>query len=100
MHEVEIADVQRPEVEMDPELRCASCEKFFKGKYQLKRHIKTVHDEAHAFSCTWCGMKFSRQDYMSKHLKAGLNENDEIKYRCEECDKIHCTLRSLQIHQS
>ena len=78
MHKVEIANEQRSEVEMETELRCASCEKCFKGKYQLKRHIKTVHDKDHAFSCTWCGTKFSRQDYLSKHLKAGLNENDGI----------------------
>ena len=78
MHKVEIANEQRSEVEMETELRCASCEKCFKGKYQLKRHIKTVHDKDHALSCTWCGTKFSRQDYLSKHLKAGLNENDGI----------------------
>lgn len=78
---------------------CPTCKKGFRGKYELDRHIKTMHDQAPEFSCSWCGMKFRRKDYLTKHRKAGLTEDDELKYQCEECDKIHCTLRSLQNHQ-
>ena len=85
--------------EIADKVTCPSCKKCFRGKYELDRHIKTMHDQPCAFSCSWCGMKFKRQDYLLKHRQAGLTEDDEVKYQCKECDKIHCTLRSLQYHQ-
>ena len=94
------ASDRRTRAEQESELGCPLCEKCFQRNYHLQRHIKLVHDQTKEFSCTWCGMKFSLRDHLIKHRNAGLNEKDEVKYRCEECDKIHCTLRSLQRHNS
>ena len=51
--------------------QCDQCTKSFKRKYQLKRHINTVHCDTELkkqFECTQCESKFSRPDALKRHM--------------------------------
>ena len=50
--------------------KCGQCDKSFKRKYQLQRHVKTVHCELKKqFQCLQCECKYSRPDSLRRHVK-------------------------------
>jgi hypothetical protein len=49
---------------------CCHCEKIFKSKDQLKRHMDTVHSqEVDRYICEICKKGFNRKDTLKKHQK-------------------------------
>ena len=49
-------------------LQCGVCLKTFQYKYYLKRH-SVVHSIEKPFECELCGLRTSRKDNMTKHMK-------------------------------
>ena len=47
---------------------CSICEKKFKRRSDLQRHLRTVHG-AQSLQCPKCGVKFTRMDNYERHLK-------------------------------
>uniref|UniRef100_A0A1A9WF88 C2H2-type domain-containing protein n=1 Tax=Glossina brevipalpis TaxID=37001 RepID=A0A1A9WF88_9MUSC len=63
--------VKRHEPETKPH-KCTWCLKRYHYKFDLKRHIETKHT-VRPLSCDHCSMRFTRNDYLKKHIK-GHNE--------------------------
>ena len=55
------------------DIKCDSCEKTFKRRESLERHIKSVHGEKKLFSCGLCTKTFSRKDILVRHVKCVHN---------------------------
>jgi uncharacterized C2H2 Zn-finger protein len=57
---------------MDNETRyiCEKCDKEFKAKWQLERHMKNINPciKQELFSCQICKKTFKRKDYLDSHL--------------------------------
>lgn len=107
---------------------CNACNKTYKKKFELNRHIKHHHLQQRSFlcdkcnakffskrgladhlsrhsggevcSCDICGKAFSRARTLKEHMK--LHEDDK-RFQCEICHKTFmqkCSLKShLRLHQ-
>ena len=51
------------------DVKCQQCDKQFRRKDVLKRHVKTVHSDLMQFSCPVCSQNFSRKDVLTRHVK-------------------------------
>ncbi|CCH62163.1 hypothetical protein TBLA_0G02230 [Henningerozyma blattae CBS 6284] len=55
--------------------KCPQCEKRFKRKSWLKRHMLS-HSEERQYSCPWCISRHKRKDNLLQHMK--LKHTDEV----------------------
>ena len=77
------------------EQTCQVCEKSYKRKEHLLRHMQTSHSELRPFVCKVCAHTFSRKDRLLRHEKihSGVPE-----YKCQACDKCFVRRDSLTKH--
>ena len=54
---------------------CETCGKKFARKYDLRRHILSVHNE-HSYHCSNCDLKFGRKDALIRHDRNVHMAND------------------------
>ena len=99
---------------------CHICEKVFKKRIYLKRHLEThnrrfkckrcgdefktfldlqVHRHVHAheksFKCDFCGIGFKVEHNMKEHRRIHTGE----KYKCDICDKQFTQMSGLHSHK-
>ncbi|XP_034838112.1 zinc finger protein 260-like isoform X11 [Maniola hyperantus] len=102
---------------------CNACNKTYKKKFELNRHIKHHHLQQRSFlcdkcnakffskrglvdhmtrhtgaencSCDVCGKSFSRMRTLKEHMR--LHEDDK-RYQCEVCKKAFMQKSSLKSH--
>lgn len=102
---------------------CNACNKIYKKRYELNRHIRHHHLQQRSFlcdlcnteffskrgladhilrhtggevaSCDVCGKTFSRTRTLREHMK--IHEND-TRYQCEVCKKTFVQKTSLKSH--
>ena len=61
--------------------QCEKCENTFTLDYNLKRHIKHVHQKILDFRCENCSFKTSSRQSLNDHIKA---IHDMIRdFKCE-----------------
>ena len=77
------------------EQTCQVCEKSYKRKEHLLRHMQTSHSELRPFVCKVCAHTFSRKDRLLRHEKihSGVPE-----YKCNACEKCFVRRDSLTKH--
>lgn len=102
---------------------CNACNKVYKKKYELNRHIRHHHLQQKSFlcdlcnarfyskrglsdhfirhtggemaSCDVCGKTFSRTRTLKEHMKI---HEDDTRYQCEVCKKTFMQKNSLKSH--
>ena len=92
--------------------KCDICGETVSTNDILLRHTKTVHQEK-TFSCTQCGMKFSRENHLNRHKSEvhGLINNINLdfasakfqefrRFKCDECGKAFTREETKMRHQS
>ena len=47
---------------------CVICHKMYSHKNNLKRHIKSVHENIR-HHCQWCAGVFKRKEYLTRHIR-------------------------------
>ena len=57
-------------------IKCDVCEKLFTRKFEMLRHVRSVHKNAadekiteKPFKCLKCLKSFTRKDVLSRHIK-------------------------------
>ena len=75
---------------------CTLCQKVFKRRYQLQRHIECVHVGEGKHVCMTCQRSFSRLDALLRH--ESRHEVEKKVYTCEFCDNIFTRKDSLLRH--
>ncbi|XP_053674582.1 transcription factor grauzone-like [Anopheles nili] len=83
-------------IELVERLQCEYCQKWFNGKYNLKKHIRFLHkEEGQVFSCDLC-------QHVSPNSRALANHKQRIhveeKYECEYCGKRFKRRPNLREH--
>ena len=51
------------------EIACKICHKKFKEKWNLKQHLKNVHEDPQKFKCNRCSKLYSYKSSLTKHMK-------------------------------
>ena len=74
---------------------CTQCEKTFKRREKLKRHVDCVHDKLKPFGCPLCNIFFARKDKLKRHLSH--IHFQEKPFSCNHCD--HRTSRRERMRQ-
>ncbi|XP_041352838.1 zinc finger protein 260-like [Gigantopelta aegis] len=76
------------------EVLCEICGKHYLTKKRLNYH-KQMHHREKTFSCNMCGLKYVRKGMLLSHLNQVKRKN----LKCEKCDLLFCTRRSLGLHE-
>ena len=59
--------------------KCEDCNREFKKKYHLRRHIENVHLKQ--FQCKSCNAKFKTEDELSLHKEAKHPNNQKRRQK-------------------
>ena len=63
------------------EVQCASCDKIFKYKSELRVHVERIHLKLKDYLCDKCDKSFSTKAYLNDHLST----HEEKKFTCLMC---------------
>ena len=79
--------------------KCDICTKILGTKYDLKRHIREVHENVtiKPFACESCDMTFRTKQYLEAHQKA---IHEDQRYQCKNCDRFFSYELSLKQHEA
>ncbi len=83
------------EKEVAEELKCSYCDKTFKQKQTLYRHIRKQHDTAldlrkGEFVCQKCDEKFTRKSNLYRHMRVRHGDESDRKkswFLCKTCER-------------
>ncbi|XP_063361935.1 zinc finger protein 883-like isoform X1 [Cydia amplana] len=85
----------------DPKFECDICQKKFRLKHLVLKHIRKVHENERNYQCDVCAKTFFDKGLLQRHAKT---HSKMRLYKCNECGlalKTKDTLRShLLIHRS
>jgi len=75
---------------------CVDCDKAFAHKGDLTRHVNDVHNKMKSFHCGECGKSFARKSHLARHLNDHLGIRH---FQCNDCGKLAATKAELKNHQ-
>ena len=80
---------------------CNICEKKFKHKKHLKRHIQTHAENQITHTCTHCKATFNRVDNLTRHVRlvhSPLVSSASPSYKCDHCPASFLVPENLNKH--
>ena len=67
----------------DLPIKCDICDKAFREKSKLNKHIDAVHEEKKPFTSAQCEAKFAKKSHLDEHVSS---VHDRKKpFECEIC---------------
>ena len=76
-------------------LTCDKCGKQFDMRYQLKKHIKVVHDKIRDQQCHLCEKNFKTKDVLREHISS---VHYGTKHICDLCGRSYNRRSDLTVH--
>ena len=74
---------------------CNQCEKSYRGKQELKRHIKSAHDGV-VYPCDQCEYEAKLKFHLKIHIQS---VHDGARYPCNQCGITFSHQSGLNTHQ-
>ncbi|XP_068141878.1 gastrula zinc finger protein XlCGF46.1 [Drosophila tropicalis] len=75
---------------------CRFCSKVCNSSGNLKMHVRTVHERARDFPCSYCDKRFAKPDTRKYHE---MTHTGEKNFECEECGKRFTQPAALRTHR-
>jgi uncharacterized C2H2 Zn-finger protein len=75
---------------------CGECGQCFGQNSDLKKHIRTIHEQRKDFQCPTCHMTFGHSSTLARHIRTVHEQRRDFK--CPRCDKTFCANQALQKH--
>ena len=66
---------------------CNQCGKVLKGKRQLQKHVKVMHNRVYSHFCDKCDYKTHVKMNLMMHVKR-VHEGKPLKEQCPYCDSV------------
>ncbi|XP_005111930.1 uncharacterized protein LOC101862846 [Aplysia californica] len=81
---------------------CNECEKVFRNRMHLQRHMRDVHGpELRPHLCDTCGKAFKRTDALQQHKLVHLARSArQLPFKCSTCSKAFRSQAHLKEHMS
>jgi len=76
---------------------CSQCDREFKRKASLTRHLKGAHAEDRPYACRDCDRRFTDRDDLKVHLHS---HSGAKRYPCSKCSRSFSLKSSLKTHLS
>ena len=82
------------------DFQCTTCDKKFKWKLSMLKHIRYTHLEERQFQCETCQKSFLDKNYLKVHVKihSGGTTYKKGDFLCDICDKSLNSLRTFNEH--
>lgn len=79
---------------------CEQCEKVFKNKHALHKHVRQVHNKERSFKCDFCGNGFFESVHLKAHLKTHAAKS-ETEFICDfpKCQRTFTRSYYLKSHK-
>ncbi|KAJ8908398.1 hypothetical protein NDN08_005107 [Rhodosorus marinus] len=77
-------------------LVCEHCSKEFKRKYDLRRHVTTVHEKVRKFACSMCDLRFLQRAHLTEHISC-VHERRKANF-CAKCELTFSSKSRLVRH--
>lgn len=75
---------------------CRFCSKVCNSSGNLKMHVRTVHERARDYACSYCEKTFAKPDTRKYHE---MTHTGEKPHECEECGKRFTQPAALRTHR-
>ena len=75
--------------------KCVHCGKEYVDKKGLSTHIKSSHDNVRDEQCNQCGKLFFTKDVLNRHIR-----NIHKHFSCNLCDEAFTSYRNLVEHKN
>ncbi|KAH8365789.1 hypothetical protein KR093_004402 [Drosophila rubida] len=75
---------------------CRFCSKVCNSSGNLKMHVRTVHERARDYACSYCERSFAKPDTRKYHE---MTHTGEKPNECEECGKRFTQPAALRTHR-
>lgn len=80
--------------------KCLQCEKLFSTRYNMKIHMKVLHDCIKEFKCLSCPREFGLKVMLDKHVRAvHLKQDLSSMFQCTKCHLRFTQKSNLITHQ-
>ena len=74
---------------------CEQCDKIFRAKTSLKKHIESIHDKI-KYDCDQCEFQAKRKEYLHKHMR--YVHEGIIDHHCPICSKGFMMSSDVKLH--
>jgi len=74
---------------------CHYCERRFRFRNNLFKHLKATHDTKYKYFCDRCEKKFAKERSLRIHIQS---VHEDIKIKCDQCDFRGSEPRRVQHH--
>ena len=79
------------------QFQCNKCDKKFKRKDKLKRHLESVHG-GNQFDCNKCDKFFQDKTSLLRHVEVHSLKEQGLKLSCEECKRTYRSREAYNFH--
>lgn len=77
--------------------KCNICEKVFRSKQHMMRHVHTKHEGIKLFKCPTCGTNFGQKGTLQRHIKTVHQKVRQ--FPCPDCGYSFTTAGDIKRHQ-
>ena len=94
-------DATRGCIEDTDPLTCPVCQKKFKMKGTMNRHLKEIHTRNKMYNCWVCDKQFTRLEHRNIHIEAAHKDPKmTTTHKCDICEKEFRQIENLMRHKN